>query len=207
MPSQVNLIGNPLSIGGLDGREGKQGTPCEMWSCVETAKSELMQLTKTSIMASKRTFVCWVILIGTWLLCNRRRIWSGRGVSLIVRVLRWWGSSISIVVGLHMALIIRRRSRTRIVVRGIAWCLVTRTTSSATVTASSTRATPVTIESMGSICTASRGAAPAARILVTSAVWVMSIHRLSRKHLLRGKRIPTTRVCGSLKKYSDNGKN
>lgn len=41
--------------------------------------------------------------------------------------------------------------------------------------------------------------APATRNLVTSAVWVMSIHGLSRKHLLKGKRLPTTRVHGSLK--------
>ena len=67
MPSQVNLIGNPLSVGGLDRKEGKRMTPCEMWSCVETAKSKPMQLTKTSIMASKRTFIGWVILIGTGL--------------------------------------------------------------------------------------------------------------------------------------------
>jgi len=109
MPSQLNLIGYPLSIGGLDGREGEQTAPCETLSCVETVKSEPVQPTKTSTVASKRTFVGWVILIGTRLFCNGR-IWTRRGVILIVRVLGWW-STISIVVALHVALIIGTGTR------------------------------------------------------------------------------------------------
>jgi len=116
MPSQLNLIGNPLSIGGPDGREGGQLNPCETQSCAETAKSEPMQPTKTSIMASKRTFVGWVILIGTGLFCNGR-IWTRRGVILIVRVLGGWRTTISVVVALHVALIIG--TGTRVIVRRV----------------------------------------------------------------------------------------
>ena len=58
--------------------------------------------------------------------------------------------------------------------------LVTRATSSATVTASSSRTTPVTRESVRPV----RTTAPADRIFVTSAVWMMSIHGLSKKALI-----------------------
>lgn len=68
-----------------------------------------MQLTKTSTMASKRTFVWWIVLVRTGLFCNGR-IWARRGVILIVRVLKW-GNTISVVVGLDLTLIIGTRSR------------------------------------------------------------------------------------------------
>lgn len=144
MHSQVNLIGNPLSIGGLDGRR-KRRTPCETWSWVETAKSEPMQLTKTSIMASKRTFVGWIILVGAGLFWNGR-IRGRRRIILVVRVLRR-RSTVSVVVALCVALIIG--TWTRVVVCGIGWGLVTWATSSTAVTASSARATPITAESVG----------------------------------------------------------
>ena len=63
-----------------------------------------MQPTKTSIMASKRTFIGWVILIWCGLFWNWR-ICASRGIILIVRVLRWW-TTISVVVALHVALVI-----------------------------------------------------------------------------------------------------
>ena len=74
----------------------------------------------------------------------------------------------------------------------------TSSSSSPAVAASSTGTTPVTTKSVGSIWTA-----PANRILVTS-VWVMSIHRLSKKHSV--KRETSTRACGEAeKKNSDDG--
>ena len=61
--------------------------------------------TDKNLMASKRTFICWVILIGTGRFWNGR-IRGRRGIILIVRVLRRWWTTISIVVALHVALII-----------------------------------------------------------------------------------------------------
>lgn len=74
-----------------------------------------------------------------------------------------------------------------------------RATSPTTVTTSSARATPVTAKSVGPVQTTARMTAPATRIIVTSAVRVMSIHRLSRKDLLKRKRLLQRRACGSLK--------
>jgi len=75
-----------------------------------------MQPTKTSIMASERTFVGWVFLVGTGLFWNGR-VCSGRGITLIIRVLRWWHwTTISVVVALHRALIIGTGTGTRIIV-------------------------------------------------------------------------------------------
>jgi hypothetical protein len=84
--------------------ENENSRSLRMWSCVETAKRELMQPTKTSIMASERTFVGWIILIGTGLFWDRR-ICGRRGITLIVRVLGWW-TTISVVFALHVALIV-----------------------------------------------------------------------------------------------------
>ena len=81
---------------------------------------------------------------------------------------------------------------------------MTRATSSSSITASSTGTTSVTTESVGSVWTAARRTAPANGILVASAVWVVSIHRLSKKHSV--KRETSTRACGEVGKNSDNGK-